>query len=81
VSQQPSNAKADRQRRTAPIFFILAVVVIGLGIAQAVKGISWLAVIADFVMAGVLIALGLRVLRPPPTTPTVKPLRAPRPPR
>jgi hypothetical protein len=81
VSQQPANSKADKQRRLAPVFFILAVIITGLGIAQAVKGLSWLAVIADFVMAAVLVALGLRVLKPPPASNAVKPLRAPRPPR
>lgn len=81
MSQQPARSKADKQRRLAPVFFILAVIIIGLGIAQAVKGISWLAVVSDFVMAAVLIALGLRVLKPPPAQQTVKPLRAPRPPR
>ena len=81
MSQPPANSKPDKQRRLAPVFFILAVIITGLGIAQAIKGISWLAVISDFVMAGVLVALGLRVLKPPPTQDTVKPLRAPRPPR
>ena len=64
MSQQPANSKLDKQRRLAPVFFTLAVIITGLGIAQAVKGISWLAVISDFVMAAVLVALGLRVLKP-----------------
>jgi len=81
VSQQPPDRKADKQRRLAPVFFILAVIITGLGIAQAIKGISWLAVVSDFVMAAVLVGLGLRVLKPPPAQAAVKPLRAPRPPR
>jgi uncharacterized membrane protein YadS len=81
VSQQPAKTKADKQRRLAPVFFVLAVIIAGLGVAQAIEGISWLAVISDFIMAAVLVALGLRVLKPPPAQNAVKPLRAPRPPR
>jgi uncharacterized membrane protein YadS len=81
VSQQPAKTKADKQRRLAPVFFVLAVIIAGLGVAQAIEGISWLAVISDFIMAAVLVALGLRVLKPPPDQNAVKPLRAPRPPR
>jgi uncharacterized membrane protein YadS len=81
VSQQPAKTKADKQRRLAPVFFVLAAIIAGLGVAQAIEGISWLAVISDFIMAAVLVALGLRVLKPPPAQNAVKPLRAPRPPR
>ncbi len=81
MSQQPANSKADKQRRLAPVFFVLAAVIVAFGIAQYIKFDSWLVLGADLVMAGVLVALGLRLLKPPPTQDTVRPLRAPRPPR
>ena len=81
MSQQPPNSKTDKQRRLAPVFFILAAIIVAFGIAQYIKLDSWLVLVADLVMAGVLVALGLRLLKPPPTQDTVKPLRAPRPPR
>jgi hypothetical protein len=75
VTQSPS-----KQRNFAPVFFLLAGITIALGIAQALKGLSWLAVIADFVIAAVMIAMGIRLLKPQKPK-QQRPLRAPRPPR
>jgi hypothetical protein len=76
VTQTPS-----RQRYFAPLFFGLALLDIALGIQELVKGDSLLAVASTPVIAGVLIALGLRTLKPTPTPSAQRPLRVPRPPR
>jgi hypothetical protein len=76
VTGTPSN-----QRNFAPVFFLLAGITVALGIAQLVKGLSLLAVVADFVIAGVMIAMGIKVMKPPTPPKTPRPLRVPRPPR
>jgi hypothetical protein len=72
---------SSRQRYFAPAFFGLALLTIALGVKQAVTGQSWLVVASDAVIAGVLIAIGLRTLKPPHPPSEQRPLRAPRPPR
>jgi putative Mn2+ efflux pump MntP len=76
VTETPS-----KQRNFAPVFFVLAVLTIGLGITQAIKLHTWIAPVADFVIAAVMIAMGLRLLKPDQPAKTPRPLRAPRPPR
>jgi hypothetical protein len=76
VTETPS-----RQRNFAPVFFVLAALTIGLGIAQKLKGFPWLVAGSDFVIAAVMIAMGVRLLRPPTTPKQQRPLRVPRPPR
>jgi hypothetical protein len=76
VTENPS-----RQRNFAPVFFLLAVVVIVFGIAELIHGLGVLVFASDLVLAAVMIALGLRLLRPPTSPTQQRPLRAPRPPR
>jgi hypothetical protein len=79
----------NRQRRYAPILFVMAAIVAVLGVLQFIHGIvksfpmvnNVLVLVADLVLAGVMVALGLRIKNPPKPKAPPPPLRAPRPPR
>jgi len=81
AAPKPPPQEPSRQRYLAPVFFVMAVLTVGLAIAQAIKGLSWLVVVSDLVIAGVMVAIGLRVMKPPQQPGGQRPLRAPRPPR
>jgi len=79
----------NRQRRYAPVLFVMAAIVALLGVAQFIHGVaqsfSWvtnvLVLLSDLLLAGVMIAIGRRIQQPMQPKPPPPPLRAPRPPR
>lgn len=79
----------DKHRRFAPVFFVLAGLVAVLGVAQFIHGIvksfpmtnNVLVLFSDLLLAGVMVAIGLRLRKPTQSKQPPPPLRAPRPPR